>query len=904
MAQKIIRETYSDGQTVISNIRNNLNIPVFSANDTFTATKVTTWYDGTPMTTGKVDGKVYLRLKTTGEYFRVNLPNFGKTFLQKPNMQSMRDMSSTEILLLKMGYYKGVNLLGYYAPEGGDTPAPIEYYLSDTTSNDNGGSVVEVGGIKLEHDFNSKYLVEYYGVVGDGVTDNTSVYSKLFGSVEIGGYVEFSPDKHYVGNIRRFDAITININGSTLSGVTGSIDPIISIGRGLTAIKKNVSTVYDYGTRALVLDSVSDLNVGDLVILKDSTVRPNDSLADINSELLKIRSINTGSNTIGVEDSVRSTAITAPYVIEKVNTIKGVYIYNGTLQDGFWGILLNGVENAEVRNIKAVRINRSYIRFLRCYNAFCYNCEVADAVDVSAGYGYGLHFEFSRNCTAKDFLGSKLRHSVDLSATYNVDMSNITIYEDTSSSCVLAHNTFGGNIRMDNVNVTGVEAHFAIQYANQGSNNYVDLIARDISLTNIKLTRPIQNGTSNNAVILIGCSYANLLIDGVSFISSNQFYTTPTESQNIIRLYGVPMGLATIRNINANKIGNVIHSLISVSPNYNINNEFPLSVSDVRVGTCLNALSLRFGKQVDISNLTVKNLVGDTLVNVSTTDYGVKLEEINFKGVIDYPATKLLINTPSHYTKSYIGSTPTIKKNNDVIKNLSAAAIITEQDILSRTVLKVQNTSGAVKDIAASNGLPQPRFAGQRIRVIVNEGQPADSTRNHLRLPTATVNLNTPLAPILLESGKSYQFIANADKKWDVFEDAYSKGFQSPRAVSNKSISSADDINTFVTQGSYVRFAGGGSAIANSPVQLPFILDVIKSPVSNHITHIAYETTRSRIYFRSSSDSGASWSSWVSLGNDATTATKGLVNQGIAVPDGSSIDTLLASLRAAGIIAT
>lgn len=174
MAQKVIRSVYSDGSVVLSNIRNDKGFPIFKENDTITATKVTTWYDGTPMEVGKADGKVYLRYKPTGEFFLVNLPNWGETFLEKDTMQQMRDMSFTEILLLKAGYYKGVTLNGYYAE--GDTPAPIEYYLSDTTSNDDGGSVILVGSVKLEHVFYGFADIRYFGGKDEElITNNTQL---------------------------------------------------------------------------------------------------------------------------------------------------------------------------------------------------------------------------------------------------------------------------------------------------------------------------------------------------------------------------------------------------------------------------------------------------------------------------------------------------------------------------------------------------------------------------------------------------------------------------------------------------------------------------------------------------------------------------------------------------------
>lgn len=146
--QKYKRTEYTDGSVVLSNLRNKKGIPIFSLNDSYTATKVTTWYDGSTMDDSKADGKIYLKLKDTGEYFKVNLPNNKELFLEKDTMAQMRALSSTDILLLKMGYYKGVRLNGYYTE--GDTPTPIEYYLSDTTESDDGGSVIDVGGVKLE----------------------------------------------------------------------------------------------------------------------------------------------------------------------------------------------------------------------------------------------------------------------------------------------------------------------------------------------------------------------------------------------------------------------------------------------------------------------------------------------------------------------------------------------------------------------------------------------------------------------------------------------------------------------------------------------------------------------------------------------------------------------------------
>src|SRR5690606_5007880 len=105
--QKAIKTTYADGQTVWSNVRNNFGAPIFNNNQTITLTKVDTWYDGSPMDDTKVDGKVWLKMKPSqgGGYARVDLPNWGENFLEKDTVESLRDMTPTEMLLLIARYY-------------------------------------------------------------------------------------------------------------------------------------------------------------------------------------------------------------------------------------------------------------------------------------------------------------------------------------------------------------------------------------------------------------------------------------------------------------------------------------------------------------------------------------------------------------------------------------------------------------------------------------------------------------------------------------------------------------------------------------------------------------------------------------------------------------------------------
>lgn len=92
-------------------------------------------------------------------------------FLIKNTMVDMRALSAAEITGLTNGTYLGVQLLGYY--QAGDTPTPINYNISATNLADNGGSVIVVGGKKLEHTFEKQIDTRYFGAKGDGSHDDT-----------------------------------------------------------------------------------------------------------------------------------------------------------------------------------------------------------------------------------------------------------------------------------------------------------------------------------------------------------------------------------------------------------------------------------------------------------------------------------------------------------------------------------------------------------------------------------------------------------------------------------------------------------------------------------------------------------------------------------------------------------
>lgn len=129
--------------------------------------------------------------------------------LIKEKVSDLNALTSAEITDLNSGAYSGVLLLGYYTK--GDTPAPIEYYITNTPDEPDGGSIFKVNDtIKLEHNFKEGVHPMYYGI--NGTVDDSDKINKIFKK-----YSKISGQGS--GKMKIGSAITIPDNG-ILEGCT------------------------------------------------------------------------------------------------------------------------------------------------------------------------------------------------------------------------------------------------------------------------------------------------------------------------------------------------------------------------------------------------------------------------------------------------------------------------------------------------------------------------------------------------------------------------------------------------------------------------------------------------------------------------------------------------------------
>ena len=155
--ERVITSTGPDGKKVLSNVL-----------DT-TSGQYIQFKEIAGIVDADVDGEVYVK-KGLDYFVNSKFNETGKVLL-KNNMSSLRSISFSEINLLKKGFYEHVQLDGYY--QKGDTPAPINYNLTNEAGIDDGGRLIVTAYGNLVHEF-TDLDVSYFGA------DQSNLDSSVF----------------------------------------------------------------------------------------------------------------------------------------------------------------------------------------------------------------------------------------------------------------------------------------------------------------------------------------------------------------------------------------------------------------------------------------------------------------------------------------------------------------------------------------------------------------------------------------------------------------------------------------------------------------------------------------------------------------------------------------------------
>ena len=292
-------------------------------------------------------------------------------------IQELRDLDSESIAKLEDGSYKGVQVLGYY--EEGDTPSPIIYYLSETESEDDGGSVIEVGDVKFFHDFKGAVLFDtYYG------------YKKEH---------TFTPEENTVKLNSMYSTYTGEIHHT--SGVVANVNSTINIKNSNSIIYGNEFTIRQSDNSGMILSDSPLIKVtGDNNVIEGFVLDDNVENNFINYPEGKYHAIGAGivpdvskighdvvyiqaDGTVFQYNKIVGsswTAIKVSYKEDGVTRVKGTIIQDNEIIDTYRdSISVMNCEDTIIRNNKVKLFNHHQIHaYYDAYNTLiegneCYN---------------------------------------------------------------------------------------------------------------------------------------------------------------------------------------------------------------------------------------------------------------------------------------------------------------------------------------------------------------------------------------------------------------------------------------------------------------------------------------------------------------------------------------------------
>jgi hypothetical protein len=238
-------------------------------------------------------------------------------FLIKNTMADMRNISANEIASLQgiNPTYAGIKLLGYY--EKGDTPTPINYFLTNSNSLDDGGSFIAINSIKLKISKLDLVDVRYFGLFPKTENNHIKFTNCCNYVINNGGYVwidrlnetyNFKYTSRVILEKDKIQSLSIRSNGAiikldqkliaseTIWKTTQNRENIIfSIGTPAKWPINNVDEAFDYNLKHEV--SIEGLNFDCSVYNaeRSETIYNNDLISpiQISAEKIILKSIST-----------------------------------------------------------------------------------------------------------------------------------------------------------------------------------------------------------------------------------------------------------------------------------------------------------------------------------------------------------------------------------------------------------------------------------------------------------------------------------------------------------------------------------------------------------------------------------------------------------------------------------
>lgn len=599
-----------------------------------------------------------------------------------------------------------------------------------------------------------------FGVVADGVTDNTAAYNAMIAALPAGSTI-YWPKGTYVGDFISRKPFILRGNGSTLIGAGNFA--VIEF-QGTLGSYQNLSAAPTYGNTSL--SGITDLTGDSMLLLYSGNTRPSDS-SPVNYEVLKVKS--TGA----VYDKVYSTQNGGTPRYAVITPVVGVEIadFNFTMgTSASLGVFVRYAEDARVSNISMTGGSGTTVSVRSAINVTIDHIRRIKPSATGSGQGYNVELNITKYVKVDRVYGEETRHDFDQESSYVTDVSGVISVNCVGSAVILAHNGFGGFTSVRDCAISTND--YAIVISSQGASSPTSLMFRQLVIDNISISNS-KNMAANDYYVGVYLQYPteNVSIENITIKNTNNPSSFDYKgggynaSYYVIRAYR-PDGTFEAENVVADSATAVIW-VDNVGPSEILGSG--VSVRNIKIDYFQDVVAVYNVLASGVGDVSVEDVKfyesstvnGRAIISILSTSN--KLRKLMVRGLYKIPAYGSTIyldpgaGAPIYSHVDIAGFTRTLS----TLNYLPAGGTITQNDFLTRGEFAIWGST--TKTLSSTVPIERPITTGN-IFAIFNYGT------GTLTIPGGSNTVDNASA-INIVPNKTYYFIANsAGTKWTLMK--------------------------------------------------------------------------------------------------------------------------------------
>ncbi|WP_339201715.1 hypothetical protein [Peribacillus sp. FSL P2-0133] len=232
--------------------------------------------------------------------------------------------------------------------------------------------------------------------------------------------------------------VWLNFSGSQL--INKGTGDLFTFKGGISEVTYSLSIPAKRKDRVLRLNAqVKDIAAGDLILLKDDTVRHYDGLPDINSEVHEV--LHVQGNIITLRDFVRLPKRVSLINVTRISPLINPAVIHAEFLNG--GVGFEYTRGAKVEQFQVMNHVNAAVSFISSYDCRLSGFAFSKPASTAAGLGNGvLGMKGTMRMLVQNGIGADLRHTVDCGGVFDGLVDNVHALNNTSSQFVMSHNGY------------------------------------------------------------------------------------------------------------------------------------------------------------------------------------------------------------------------------------------------------------------------------------------------------------------------------------------------------------------------------------------------------------------------------------------------------------------------------